>query len=165
MKEPVAEVREMVTSAPVAPVAPVTPVAPTAPAAPAAPQDQRAAPAPKSNGKGRKPKSFVLCINCAPVRGAETKGARKVYDLSKIMHEYGVQCAQSYGLGSFAEIDIAQRRDLLVKAAPAIAEQFEQSIVMAYGVPHESGDFKTLVDAITPLAGMVICAIGYLPVQ
>lgn len=112
------------------------------------------------NGKkgGRPPKSFILVIDAAELPGStQRKGSgRYGYNLHDEFEAICQEMASQNEVESFYELDVWKRRDALAKCAPALAESFKQDIVFAIGVGTGMSDFKALVDALIPHAGMVI---------
>lgn len=141
-----------VTQAP----APVTQTPAQAPAqTPAQPAKEEQEPA--GNKGGAPKKGFALLINCIPATGHKKQNTgRYVHDLINIFAEVQKDMAKQNGVESFYDLDVWKRRDALAKAAPIIAEGFGADMVMALSVPSSASDYRALVEALIPLAGMVI---------
>lgn len=110
----------------------------------------------EKGGRGRPAKSFVLLINCGPIRGVETRGDRKLIDLYRVLEKLGQEIAAQSGVASFWELDAFKRRDMIARIAPLAAKDWGTQLVMAVGVGTGASDIKALVDAVSPLAGLVI---------
>jgi hypothetical protein len=106
--------------------------------------------------KGRPPKSFLLCINCGPIRGVTTRGDRSVIYLDQLLNSMAAEIATQYKAPSFYDIDAFARRDILSKLAPEAVKGFGTCLVVATGIGTGMTDAKALLDAIKPYAGMVI---------
>lgn len=115
-----------------------------------------------SRGRGRPKKGFTLLINCAATSGHEKPGSgRHVYNLSEVLAKLGELMASEAKVGSFYDLDAFSRRDAIAARAEQLAtEVFANDIVSACGVGTGMTDLKALVDALRPLAGMVIVAEG-----
>lgn len=112
----------------------------------------------KGGRGGRPAKGFTLIINGSVVRGAVARGDRTVHHLDQLLHSLGQEIAAARNVPSFYDLPVDQRRDMLAKAAPQIAEKITNGILIARGVGLSPSDMKSLTDALTPLAGLVIVA-------
>lgn len=106
-----------------------------------------------SVAKGRKAKSFTICIGCAPL--GVPKGG--LIQLESIVAIYGGQLADQQGVSSYYELDAFKRRDRLCQIVPQIIEQIGKDYVLVPRQP--SPDAAALLSAITPYASDVITAI------
>lgn len=126
---------------------------------------QAAAPAPDKGlatdltpGPGRPARAFSLCVNCFPIKTSD-----KIVRLEDVLHLLGQQMAKEAGVESFYDLDAFRRRDALAKAGASVAEilntQYDYPMVVAWCGTGQ-GDLRSLLDAISPHAGLVIRAEG-----
>ncbi|MFG0319750.1 MAG: PD-(D/E)XK nuclease family protein [Planctomycetota bacterium JB042] len=97
--------------------------------------------------RGRPPKSFTLCIGCAP-----TRVSGKTISLDQVFAKYAAQVAESQGAESYYVMDAFRRRDILCAGAEKIATEFGSAVVIA--VP-QSPDTRAFVEALRPYAQFV----------
>lgn len=139
--------------------APLQPPAQAPQSQPQAPQAQQPGEDDDEKGtRGRKKKSFILMVNCVPARGVTGNGDRRVIFLTQILTEVQAQIADAMKAPSFFDLDPFQRRDLISRRGPDLAARFETAIVCANGLPSGQSDYRALVDAIRPYAGMEVVA-------
>lgn len=148
----------------IAPVPAPTPAPVAAPAPAAAPVEPPAAEeAPKGAG-GRPKKSFVLCVNAAPIKGISgtMKGRSAIY-LSDTFNEVikGLEEQKVFGDKGYWDVGAFERRDVISKNAEAIAESFGSDVlVIVTGMGPGASDMRTLYEAVRPFAGMEIHGIN-----
>lgn len=105
---------------------------------------------------GRPKKGFILCVNCAPVKGILRSGSgRGVIHLSEVLASYGAKLAEASGVASYYILDAFSRRDALAAAAFEISNSFGTDMVIAHD---DTPDMKVFIEALRPLAGMEIVA-------
>jgi len=107
---------------------------------------------------GRPKKSFVLLINAVPAVGAVNRrgSGRHATNLATTLATIGERMAEELGKESFFDIQVFDRRDAISKYAPVLAEEFKNDMVFVTGLGNGASDMRTLVDALIPLAGMII---------
>lgn len=136
-------------SVPAAPVATDVRNVPASPPVTAGPADSDN----KSKGKskrGRKKKTFVLCINCSPFRGQESRGDTKTTFLSQLLaNEVGPELARTGGVANYTQLEENSRRNAIRGMGEKIAEGLS-GVVVADGYTLEPSDMKALTDAIEP---------------
>ena len=119
--------------------------------------------APKTGGPGRPKKGWILCINCCPVKGVQARGSgRGVIHLEDVLAEIHAgllvhwKGTRDAAASSAFDIPVFERRDMISRSAPALAEGFRTDFVVVQGLGSAQSDMRTLVEALMPLAGMKI---------
>lgn len=107
----------------------------------------------KSKTKIQDDGSFMLCINCGPIRGSDDS----VVYLSELLNVLGPIMAVEAKVDSFYDIHAFDRRDALAKNGEAIVETYLQGrLVVAEGIGTGASDVRALLDAIRPHASLVL---------
>lgn len=103
-----------------------------------------------NKGRGRPKKGFTLILNANVTKGG------KCTRLIDVFYNLQADLAKVAGI-DYHDMDAFRRRDEIAKVAEAVAEQLGNDLVTA-DVANGTPDFKALVEALRPLAGVEIVA-------
>ncbi len=107
----------------------------------------------KTKAKATADDSFMLCVNCGPIRG----DSDNVVYLAELLNVLDPIMAAQAEVESFYDINVFDRRDGLAKAGASIVETYLQGkLVVVEGVGTGQSDVKALLDAIRPYASLVL---------
>lgn len=117
-------------------------------------QQQQQAPA-QPDTRGRKKKSFTLCINCTVTEGTGSAKTRRMVDLFAEAVKELNEHPNVKGAGGYYMVDAFKRRDIMAQAADSMAEALGSDMVLV-DLANATPDMKALVEAIRPFAAVEI---------
>lgn len=105
--------------------------------------------------RGRPKKSFIICVNCAPIQNVVAKD-RDVMMAADLLQEVGAKVASQLNQPSYFQCDPFQRKDYIRAASAVICSEITSGIVVFENLGTNESDLRALYDALRLNAGTII---------